>query len=116
MSFGKTLKELRESKGLTQEEFSKIISAGQSTVGMYETDKRKPDIDTIKQFAAFFGVTTDYLLGQHDITSNDNDPEIAELLKNNGIEKARLVKEITLDELKTGIELIKTIRKQKTGN
>ncbi len=29
---------------------------------MYETDKRKPDMDTLKQLADFFGVTVDELL------------------------------------------------------
>jgi len=113
---GERLKKLREIKKITQQELADNLKISRATYAHYEINRREPDNEILLLLANYFGVTTDYLLGQCDITSNDNDPEIAELLKDSGIEKARLVKEVTLDELKTGIELIKTIRKQKAGN
>ncbi len=113
---GENLKLLRQKKNYTQQQIADLLKINRVTYTQYELDKREPDNETLLQLATFFGVTTDYLLGRRDITKNDNNPEIAELLKDNGIEKARLVKEVTLEELKMGLEIVKTIRKQKTGN
>ncbi len=46
-------------------------------------------------------------------SKHDPDQEIADLLKGEGIEKARLTRELTIDELKTGIALIKALKNQK---
>jgi len=74
MSLGKRIKQLREEKGLSQREMAKLLNIGSSTIGMYETDKRNPDYDTLKVFAEFFNVTTDYLLGlSTDFQSNNQD-------------------------------------------
>ena len=66
-TFGERLSELRKGKDLSQAELGKIFKLGQSTIGMYETDKREPDMVTIKQFANFFGCSIDYILGHTDI-------------------------------------------------
>ena len=61
--FGDTLRELRLSKKLTQEETAKIIGVARGTYTHYELNKREPDNDTLLKIANLFGVTTDYLLG-----------------------------------------------------
>lgn len=66
MSFGERLSFLRENKKLTQNELAEATNISRSRLSLYEIDKREPDIDTIKQLANFFNVTTDYLLGQTD--------------------------------------------------
>ena len=40
-----------------------IFKMSRSTYAQYEVDRRKPDYDTLKMFADYFGVSTDYLLG-----------------------------------------------------
>lgn len=60
--FGDTLRELRLSKKLTQEETAKIIGVARGTYTHYELNKREPDNDTLLKIANLFGVTTDYLL------------------------------------------------------
>jgi repressor LexA len=57
------LKELREKKGLTQLELSKILKISPSTIGMYEQGRRTPDTIILKKISEIFGVTIDYLLG-----------------------------------------------------
>lgn len=72
--FGNVLKNLRMSKGLSQEELSNKFGVSTSTIGMYETNKREPNFDLLKEFAKFFNVSTDYLLEQikkDDLTNFD---------------------------------------------
>ncbi|NLX71504.1 MAG: helix-turn-helix transcriptional regulator [Clostridiales bacterium] len=44
---GKRLKELRELKGLTQQELAGIMNLSQQTIGHYEVGRAKPDADTL---------------------------------------------------------------------
>lgn len=62
--FGNILKNLRESIGMNQEELSEKFGISKSTIGMYETNKREPNFELLKEFAKFFNVSTDYLLEQ----------------------------------------------------
>ena len=61
--FGEILCELREDKGLTQLELSRILHISNSSISAYETGTREPNVEVLVALAAFFDVTTDYLLG-----------------------------------------------------
>lgn len=63
----KKIRELREKKGKTQEELSKVLNKTPSTIGMYEQGRRTPDKDTLIELAKYFNVSTDYLLGIDDL-------------------------------------------------
>ena len=63
MNIGKMISKLRSDKGLNQRELAKLLGVSNGAVGMWETGKRQPDLDTIKKLSAFLGVTTDYLIG-----------------------------------------------------
>lgn len=62
MNTAERLKELRESKGLSQEQLAKIIGVDRTTIVKYETGASRPT-RYLKRIAHFFDVTTDYLLG-----------------------------------------------------
>jgi len=62
--FAKKLKYLREKKGLTQEELAQDLETTKSTLGHYEQDYQEPKIEMLEKIAAYFEVTTDYLLGR----------------------------------------------------
>lgn len=64
--FSERLSGLRKEKGLSQADLGRIFKLGQSTIAMYETGKREPDMATIKQFAEYFRCSTDYILGYSD--------------------------------------------------
>ncbi|MBO4978806.1 MAG: helix-turn-helix transcriptional regulator [Clostridia bacterium] len=64
-TFGARLKELRSKAKISQQELSKILGISKSSINMYERDEREPGIETIKAFADYFNVSTDYLLGQN---------------------------------------------------
>ena len=61
------LKELRESRGLSQYSFADVFGVSQSTVGNWEAGKREPNFDTMQRLANFFGVSVDYLLGRESV-------------------------------------------------
>lgn len=62
--FGDILKQLRTENNFTQAELSKKIQVSASTIGMYEQNRRVPDIDVLDKIATFFNVSIDYLLGR----------------------------------------------------
>lgn len=62
--FSVRLRELREEQGYSsQQAFASAFGVAQSTVGNWEAGRREPNQETTIRLAAFFGVTTDYLLG-----------------------------------------------------
>lgn len=63
MTLGQTISSLRERRGLSQVQLAKKLNIGTSTLGMWETDKRKPNPDALVSLANYFDVSTDYLLG-----------------------------------------------------
>lgn len=66
MNLGKRLKELRKSYGLTQENLADALDISRVNYTRYETDKARPDYETLILLADFFDVTTDYLLGRKE--------------------------------------------------
>ncbi|WP_308636252.1 helix-turn-helix domain-containing protein [Paenibacillus silvisoli] len=61
-TFGERLSYLRHRKELSQEEFSKVLRIGKSTLGMYETNKREPAHEMTAQIADYFEVSVDWLV------------------------------------------------------
>lgn len=67
MKIGEILSELREDNGLTQLELAKQLHISNSSISAYETGARVPSSETLKDFAEFYSVTVDYLLGLTDV-------------------------------------------------
>ena len=63
MDIGRTIKELRQKRGITQEEFSEALRVSVQTVSRWENGVNAPDLSMLPQLAIYFRVTTDYLLG-----------------------------------------------------
>lgn len=66
-AFSETLKRLRKSKGLSQEELAKELGISKGAVSYYETAQRSPDAVSLSAFADYFGVTIDRLLGRDEL-------------------------------------------------
>lgn len=60
--FSEIVKELRELRGLKQEELATIFGLKRSTISSWEVGKSKPDVDTLIKVAQYFNVSIDYLL------------------------------------------------------
>ncbi|MBO5571552.1 MAG: helix-turn-helix transcriptional regulator [Ruminococcus sp.] len=64
--FYERVKELRNSLGINQVEFSKKIGVTKQCVSNWENGYIQPSIDTLITIAKTFSVSTDYLLGIND--------------------------------------------------
>ncbi len=62
MSFGERLKDARRSKGLTQKELADIIGARHNSVSNWESDRNKPDTDTIELLCRVLNVSPSHLI------------------------------------------------------
>lgn len=65
------LKEIRKRLGLTARQVAEHINVAESTMSLYESGKREPDIETIVRLAKYFNVSLEYLLGVGDIPSEE---------------------------------------------
>ena len=60
--FSEIVKELRQSKGLTQTQLAERLGVKKSIISAYETDSRPPSLEMLIKYAREFHVSTDYLL------------------------------------------------------
>lgn len=61
------IKQLREKRGLIQDILATELGITQQVLSKYERDITLIKVDVLKRIAAYFNVTTDYLLGVSDI-------------------------------------------------
>lgn len=62
-SFGERLRELRKEKGLSQDEFAKLLGTSKQILSRYELGQRSPKIEQVSKYAEKLKVSVDYLLG-----------------------------------------------------
>ncbi len=82
--FGLLLKQLRDSKGYTQEQLAKKINKSKSAVSRYESNLKIPPLDTLKDLAVLFNVSLDYLAGvdkRESVIIEDLSPEQKDAVK-----------------------------------
>lgn len=61
--FGIILQKLRKKRGMTQEQLAHLIHKESSIISRYESGLQNPTFETVKEFAAIFNVSMDYLAG-----------------------------------------------------
>lgn len=103
--FSDKLKELRKSKGATQDDLALAINVSRQSVGNYENYSVYPDLDTLVLIADFFNVSTDYLLGRTEQKYNNN------LLNDNS---NKLLQKINLLDENTNEMILKLILLKET--
>ncbi len=62
----KRLRELRNAKGISQQELADILHVTQQSVYKYEHGMAEPDLDIMISAANFFDTSIDYLVGNTD--------------------------------------------------
>lgn len=72
MKFGDILRSLLEENDITQKKLAADLNLGATTIGNYVRGIREPDFETLKLFASYFRVTTDYLLNMPSYKTNDH--------------------------------------------
>ena len=60
------MKEIRQSKGISQVRMAMDLNMAQNTISRYETGEREPGITELIKIADYFHVSIDYLVGRTD--------------------------------------------------
>lgn len=60
------IRQTRKEHKITMKDLGEIIGVAESTISMYETGNREPDLRTLSQIADYFQVSVDYLLGRDE--------------------------------------------------
>lgn len=102
--FSERVKLEREKRGLTQETFAKELGIQKTRVCMWETNGAVPRQDVLLKLCKFFGVGTDYLLGNDEITDNPAKTKI------NSIQ--RMLVDLNPAELETAEAILKAAFKK----
>ena len=60
MNFGNNLKDLRETRNITQGQLAEYLQVSRPTIAGYETKSRQPDFEKLEKIANYFHVSIDY--------------------------------------------------------
>ncbi|WP_277630360.1 helix-turn-helix domain-containing protein [Atopococcus tabaci] len=85
MKIGHRLANLRERKGLSQSALADLLGRSQSSVAMWETNKRRVPEEVLNQLADLYGVSLDYIMGR-DVpkwASEEDVVDLEEMLNSN---------------------------------
>lgn len=113
---------LREKRGLTQEDLSNRLGISRASLSHYETNRRQPDYETLRNIANFFDISTDYLLGRTNDPHMEMDQDVQEfvdsleLADETILEKFALTvdgRKLSLEEAKRFIAFIRAERSMK---
>ena len=75
--FSKRLVQLREKRGITQQELADKLEITRQSLSLYEKAERTINIELLAKIADFFNVSTDYLMGRTDVSSMNKDIQVA---------------------------------------
>lgn len=110
MDMGNRIAELRSNAHMSQFQLAKVLGIGTSTLGMYETNKRKPSPKVLKRIADYFNVSTDYLLGRRNPDTETPDKP---LTKNQKLVAYSIDPDISDEERRDIIEMVKIAMKNR---
>jgi len=100
MRFGEKLKQLRGKK--TQDQVAKDIGISRARYSHYENERTEPDMELIHKIAAYYKVTTDYLLGRSE--DPELDAEENKIVSEEGKNIMALIESLPEDERKKAWE------------
>ena len=69
MELNEKLKELRNSRGLTQEELASALFVSRTAISKWESGRGNPSIDSLKEISSFFSITLDELVSGEKLLS-----------------------------------------------
>ena len=108
--FGEKLRQVRISRGITQEELADRADIARTMVGRYETTEQLPALDTLVRIADALDTTTDCLLGRTplpDMDKNKKDNESSSdptnKMPKSYTELAELIRHIIQEEMQRNV-------------
>lgn len=66
VTFSTRLRELRNERGVSQQELGKLVNMSKMAVSHWESGHSEPSISQLVLLSDFFEVTVDYLIGKTD--------------------------------------------------
>lgn len=60
--FGKNIKQLRQARDLSQQQFANLFELSRASIGSYEEGRADPKIETLVKIARYFDLTIDDLV------------------------------------------------------
>ena len=112
-TFGMRFKELRNEKKLTQDElvenFNKKYNTtfNKSTISQYENNKRKPEVNILENWADFFNLSIDYLLGRNDEKNYKKEINNATTIAAHRLGDVEQLPDDAIDEINNYIDLMR---------
>ena len=103
MLIGSRIRELRKSKGLSQEKLGKMINVTKVSISCYENETRSPDLETFELLVNALDTTPDYLLGRDKLVVSEEDEKYKLFLPKSDLD--------IINEISRNSELIKFLRK-----
>ncbi len=92
--FSNNLKYLRSRKGITQDNFAKLLSVSRQTIRGYENGKAEPVISTLQKICAYFEVSIQQMI-ESDLSNSKQEYENDISLKNNNIRVIAISKDLS---------------------
>ena len=99
--FKNVIKSLRLQNNWTQQHVANLLNISLPRYSHYETGKREPDYDMLKQFSKIYNVTIDYLLDNNINIKNSSKVDILKqsLISIGVIGKNEVIKDKDLEKL-----------------
>lgn len=105
---GKTIKAIREEKGLTQQQVAELVTMHRSNYSKVESGDRDLSIDAINKVAKYFGMTIDELVNFNGKVPNEVTVEDKSLM-----EQVKLIAELEPEEKSMVFKMIDTFLTKK---
>ncbi len=112
--FSNVLKRLRINSGLSQEELGKKLGLAKSTISMYESGTREPNLETLEAIADLFNVDMNTLTDSKSSAKlNGELQEYLEELKNRSEMRMlfSLAKGATKEDVMQAVKIIEALKK-----
>lgn len=112
--FSNVLRDLRTKAGLSQEELGKKLGLAKSTISMYESGTREPNLETLEAIADLFNVDMNTLTDSKSSAElNDELQEYLEELKNRSEMRMlfSLAKNATKEDVMQTVKIIEALKK-----
>ena len=120
---GEKLRSLRKKHKLDQKELGDKLGLSASTIGMYENDRRNPDVRTLRRLAEYFGVSVSFFFDEPRDTFYPEDliskvpEEYRDLFKPENIDYIRFAhkmskNDITPEQLEEIAKFVLTMRQK----
>ena len=104
LPIGERIRSLRKARGLTQEQLADRLGVSFQSVSRWESCATYPDMELLPAIAAYFGVTTDSLLG---VPETKKEEEAARLL-----DELSVLSRDAQPDMERAVEIIRILRRE----